>query len=64
VRGAVVRALRERPSTSIAALVSSTGQPADRVSAAVRALAADGLVAAGPAALAGRTGGRVSLASG
>jgi len=43
----VVRILLERRSSSIGALAGATGQPADRVARAVRALRSDGLVAAG-----------------
>ena len=62
VRGAVVRALRNAAWASVAAVVAETGQPADRVVRAVQALASDGVVSAGPAALAGRPAGRVRLA--
>jgi A/G-specific adenine glycosylase len=63
VRGAVLRALRSgRPGgASISALAATTGFGAERVTDAVRGLAADGVVAAGPGALAGRARGRVSL---
>jgi A/G-specific adenine glycosylase len=63
VRGAVLRALRSDRSggASIAAIAATTGFGALRVADAVRGLAADGLVAAGPAALAGRPRGRVAL---
>ena len=60
-RGAVVRALRSRPSASLAQLAAELGQPLHRTAAAVGALHADGVVAAGPAALAGRAAGRVRL---
>jgi A/G-specific adenine glycosylase len=60
VRGAVLRALSRGPAT-LAGLVSVTGHPLDRVEIAVGALAADGLVRAGPAALAGRPRGRARL---
>jgi len=62
VRGAVVRALRARDDASLAALARETGATLERVGMAVSALAADGLVAAGAAARAGRPGGRVRLA--
>lgn len=62
VRGALVRELRLRPEASVAALARATGQPLERVAGAVAALASDGLVEAGPAALAGRRHGRVRLA--
>jgi A/G-specific adenine glycosylase len=63
VRGAVLRVLRSGPSggSSIGAIVASTGFTAERVTDAVRGLARDGVVAAGPSALAGRPRGRVSL---
>jgi len=61
LRGAVIRILRTRPSATIGALALATGKPPQRVSGAVRALAAEGLVRAGPAALAGRPVGRVRL---
>jgi A/G-specific adenine glycosylase len=64
VRGAVVRALRGRSSASIGLLARQTGQSADRVTEAVRALAADGLVEASAAAMAGGLGGRVRLPRG
>jgi A/G-specific adenine glycosylase len=61
LRGAVVRTLRGRGSASISALVRELGEPVERVHSAVESLAADGLVRAGPAALAGRPRGRVRL---
>ncbi|HEY7660468.1 MAG TPA: A/G-specific adenine glycosylase [Actinomycetota bacterium] len=61
VRGAVVRVLRSRRSLSLGGLAARTGFPLDRIGAAVSGLAADGIVAAGPAALAGRARGRVRL---
>ena len=61
VRGAVLRALNSGPAT-LSGLASATGHPPDRVEVAVRTLAADGLVRAGPAALAGRPRGRARLA--
>jgi A/G-specific adenine glycosylase len=62
VRGAVLRSLRERAdATTLGALVAATGFDDRRVADAVRGLAADGVVAAGPAALEGRPRGRVSL---
>jgi A/G-specific adenine glycosylase len=61
VRGAVVRTLRTRPDAALGFLAADIGEPLDRVAAAVRALFADGVVHAGPAALAGRPGGRVRL---
>lgn len=62
LRGRVLAALRERGGASLGALRSEVGDP--RVGSAVAALAADGLVSAGPAALAGRPSGRVRLGSG
>jgi A/G-specific adenine glycosylase len=61
VRGAVVRTLIDREGASLATLSRETGVPLERVGQAVSALAADGLVVAGPAARAGRPGGRVRL---
>jgi len=46
---------------SLASLARETGGTLDRVAQAVVALSEDGLVAAGPAALAGRASGRVRL---
>lgn len=60
-RGGVVDALRLGPS-SLGAIARSTGFPPDRIREAVVALRRDGLVEAGPAALAGRLAGRVRLA--
>ena len=60
VRGSIMRVLRRGPAT-MAGLISETDHPIERVRIAVAALAADGLVAAGPAALAGRPSGRVRL---
>ena len=62
VRGAVVSRLRCRPDATLAGLAGETGLPLDCVASAVVALALDGLVEAGPAALAGRLRGRVRLA--
>ena len=61
VRGAVVRTLIDREGASLATLSRESGVPLERVDLAVSALAADGLVVAGPAARAGRPGGRVRL---
>jgi A/G-specific adenine glycosylase len=61
VRGRVLAKLRERGIASLHTLVRESGGPRDRVLAAVQALHADGLVEAGPGALAGRPGGRVRL---
>ena len=62
LRGAIVRRLRSSPSVTLAAIAAQTGRPLDDVAAAVRALDRDGLVRAGPAALAGRPSGRLRLA--
>ena len=62
MRGAVLRELRLVPSCTMSALVRRTGSPVDRVSEAVRGLAADGIVRATGAALDGRAGARVALA--
>lgn len=61
VRGAIVRALRRHPSLTLGSLVREVGGPRERVERAVRQLAGEGLVRAGPAALAGRRNGRVRL---
>jgi len=61
LRGRIVQALRERPSLSLTALAATTGRPLRAATAAVRTLAAEGLVAAAPAALRGSPGGRVRL---
>jgi A/G-specific adenine glycosylase len=63
VRGAVLRSLRSARDggSTIRGLAAATGFDGRRVAEAVRGLAADGVVAAGPAALRGRSLGRVSL---
>jgi A/G-specific adenine glycosylase len=61
VRGAVVRALRDRTAATIGQLVKATDAPADRIVVAVAAMADEGLVVASPAALAGRPRGTVRL---
>jgi A/G-specific adenine glycosylase len=61
VRGAIVRALRHRGSSTVGSLTGATGHGAEAVAAAVRSLHADGLVVAGGAALSGRRLGRVRL---
>ncbi|MCI0634730.1 MAG: A/G-specific adenine glycosylase [Actinobacteria bacterium] len=63
VRGAVVRALRDERSATLGRLARLTGFEMERVAVAVSALAGDGLVDAGAAALAGRAGGHVRLAT-
>lgn len=62
VRGAVVDALRRRGYSSLGAIARCTGFSPDRIREAVEALRRDGLIEAGPAALAGRPSGRVRLA--
>lgn len=62
VRGAVVSHLRRREDATLAGLAGETGFPLERVAAAVAALASDGLIDAGPAALSGRPQGRSRLA--
>jgi A/G-specific adenine glycosylase len=62
VRGAVVDALRRNGSSSLDAIARGTGFPTDRIREAVETLRRDGLVEAGPAAVAGRPAGRVRLA--
>ena len=61
LRGAIVRLLTERSSASLRSLCSATGKPLTSVAEAVAGLAADGLVQAGPAALAGRPRGHVRV---
>ena len=60
-RGRVVAALRGVEVLSVAGLTRRTGIARDRVVPAVRSLARDALVEAGPAALAGLPRGRVRL---
>lgn len=62
VRGAVVRALVGRRSATLRTLADETGFPAGRVRDVFGGLVRDGLVDAGPGALAGRAAGRVRLA--
>jgi A/G-specific adenine glycosylase len=62
LRGAIVRHLRSSTSATLSAIASRTGRPLVDVASAVRALDRDGLVQAGPAALAGRPAGRLRLA--
>ncbi len=61
VRGLVLARLRLVGSATLGGLASATGGHEDSVAAAVRGLHADRVVVAGPAALAGRAGGRVRL---
>jgi A/G-specific adenine glycosylase len=61
-RGRVVSLLRDRSSAPLAILWSAAGMDPGRVTEAIRSLHRDGVVRAGPAALAGRPSGRVRLA--
>ena len=61
LRGLLVGALLRVPSATLASLARDAGQPTHRTAEAIRGLARDGLVEAGPAALAGRPRGRVRL---
>jgi A/G-specific adenine glycosylase len=61
-RGLVVGALRRSPTLTLRSLGSRTGLPDDRLADAIGSLARDGIVAASPAAVAGRPGARVRLA--
>jgi A/G-specific adenine glycosylase len=61
-RGKVVEALRARTSATLARLTLDTGVSRGRVAQAVRELAAEGIVRAGPATRAGSPRGRVALA--
>jgi A/G-specific adenine glycosylase len=63
LRGAVIRVLVSSGTSSMAVLRRETGRSSSDVRRAVRALASEGLVRAGPAALAGRARGRVRLPS-
>jgi A/G-specific adenine glycosylase len=62
VRGKVVEILRARRWTTLASLAREVGVPTSRVARAVRSLASEGIVRAGPAARAGRSRGRIALA--
>lgn len=62
LRGSIVRVLRDRPASTIAALESATGFGSAEVRRVLGDLHRDGVVVAGPAALAGRERGRVRLA--
>ena len=62
VRGRIVAELSAGGSRSISSLSRAIDVPPDRVIRAVRALARDGLVSAGDAAMAGAPAGRVGLA--
>lgn len=62
LRGAVIRELRSAGAVSLRTLAGRVGRRPDEVAEAVGRLAAEGLVRAGPAAVAGRPSGRVRLA--
>jgi A/G-specific adenine glycosylase len=65
VRGSIVRVLRgEAGWISLARLAAATGHSIDRVAVCLGGLRSDGLLSAGPAALAARPTGRVRLVSG
>jgi A/G-specific adenine glycosylase len=61
LRGVIVRVLRDRGSATVGALSVAAGRSAEEVARAVVRLAADGVVRAGPAAVAGSPRGRVRL---
>ncbi len=61
VRGAIVRALTDRSPITLRELEAVTGRRRDRLAGSLSALDAEGLVRAGPAALAGRPSGRIRL---
>jgi A/G-specific adenine glycosylase len=63
LRGRLVAALLERDGQTMGSVASALGAPIDRVAEVVRSLAGDGLIRAGSAALAGRSGGRIRLTS-
>ncbi len=63
VRGAVVAVLRAQSCITLGRLVRLCTHPPERVAEAVAGLVHDGVLAASPAALEGRLGGRVRLAS-
>jgi A/G-specific adenine glycosylase len=62
LRGRIVAMLREHGRTSVGAISTRLELPPERIAEALAGLRADGLVAAGPAAVAGRPRGRVALA--
>ncbi len=61
LRGGIVAALRERTTVTLGMLARLTGRSVSEVTAAVNALAHEGLVRAGPAAAASRPTARVTL---
>jgi A/G-specific adenine glycosylase len=62
LRGRVVALLRERHPRSLGALAASTDSSVDRVAEVVRAMTAERIVSAGPAAIRGSPRGSVRLA--
>ena len=60
-RGALVAALRDGAPSSLGGLAARAGLDLDRAAATLAGLVADGLVSAGPVALAGGSTGRVRL---
>jgi A/G-specific adenine glycosylase len=62
LRGRILALLLDRASATLSLLAGATNRPVPEVTNAVAGLALDGLLAAGPAALAGRPSGRVRLA--
>jgi len=60
-RGAILRALRRRSPSTLATVAVATGLSPSRLHEALRALSAEGMIVAGPAALAGRPRGGVAL---
>jgi A/G-specific adenine glycosylase len=62
LRGSVVRTLAARGAATLGSLASQSDEPLERVARAVHALAAEGLVRAGPQALGGNPRGLVRLA--
>jgi A/G-specific adenine glycosylase len=61
LRGAIIRALRDRTSVTLGELAATSGRSIGELAAAVARLAAEGLVRPGPGALAGSPRGRVRL---
>jgi A/G-specific adenine glycosylase len=62
VRGAIVRSLRARDPMTVGGLIAETGFSVERIVPSIAALAREGIVSAGTAALAGSPRGRVRLA--
>jgi A/G-specific adenine glycosylase len=61
LRGAIVRFLRDRGPATMATLSKTTGRRKDEVIGSIRALAAEGLIRAGPSARRGEAHGVVRL---